>query len=148
MAEDSLHLTLRFVGACDDEGLARQWRSCSAKTSGPPSAWSCTVLEHVRRTGGRSVVWAGVTEGHAEVTALATRVARAVSSAGFADDPLPFRPHVTLVRSRTAPTNTQLGALAAKAPLGPLRIDRVEVFRSQLAPDGAVYESVASIALG
>lgn len=97
------HVTLAFLGDVPDPvaaGLARALERTAAGHRPFPlalaGAGAFPVAPHAR------VLWCGLDGDHAALTALAASVADAVTHAGAAppDAGRPFRPHLTLARSR------------------------------------------------
>jgi RNA 2',3'-cyclic 3'-phosphodiesterase len=96
------------------------------------------------------VIWAGVADGAAELSAVAAQVERSLSPLGFPAEDRPFSAHVTLGRVRTPRRNPRLAvALAASAEveLVCVPVGRVSLMRSELSPRGARYSELAGHAL-
>jgi 2'-5' RNA ligase len=91
------------------------------------------------------VIWAGITDGAAELTRLAGRVDRELAAIAFPADDRPFSPHVTLGRVREPRRQPRLAdALAPRAaPFGAVAVDRLCLMRSQLSPRGARYSELS-----
>ncbi len=86
------------------------------------------------------VLWAGRCDGQRRLIDLAHGVEAATVQAGFAPWDRPFRPHLTLGR-RLKEIGTKIDGAEAERALamhraGPERIERVEVYRSRLTPQG------------
>jgi len=143
---ENLHLTLRFLGDVEAEGIgallgavrdavagARACRCHLAGVRGFPSAARARVVA------------AGV-EPESPLAALNERVEAAVVSRGVAAEPRRFRAHVTLGRALRAP----LRGLDLDCPIAHplLPVDRVVLYRSDLSPDGARYTSLGELPLG
>lgn len=137
---ENWHLTLRFLGDTGGEEAARlraelrraelgsSFRMCFGALGAFPSA---------RRA---SVLWVGVDEGAAELTALAATVEEASVRAGRAAEPRPFRAHLTLSRIRPP---VDVSALVGVAPAGvAMEVDAVALYRSHLGGGPPRYEVV------
>jgi 2'-5' RNA ligase len=81
-----------------------------------------------RRT---SVVWLDLADGREATADLAQDCERACQAAGLPPDGRPFRPHVTLARSR-ARGGEQLPGLPAPPDLAPWLVDGFVLFESRL----------------
>jgi 2'-5' RNA ligase len=139
---EQLHLTLRFIGEVDRstaEDIAAALSSL--RTESFDLRLKGVGQFHHKRSG---ALWAGVTP-REPVAALASRVDRAVASAGLPPETRAFVPHVTLARwSGSAPDLqpwlTHHGALASP----PWTVRGFTLFESHLGRHGAHHEPVAT----
>jgi len=142
---ESLHLTLRFLGNVAVQDVAELAASVGEALSdagafsvklGPPQAFPAP-----RRP--RGIVLGAVPE--EPLAGLAARVETAVCAHGFAPERRKFRAHVTLGRLRSR----RFPALDRQAP-DPSEwwVDRVVLFESELARDGARHRPLETIFLG
>lgn len=156
---ETWHVTLKFLGEVDGPG---QDAVCGALGGVglvdpfPVRLGGCGCfppLAGPSRTGGHRgaprVVWAGVRQGGAGLTALAARVEDALAQLGFARSAAPFVPHLTLGRVRRAAPDDWAAVLAAcgddtragqadgrgEWPVFP--VDGFALWRSVLDPRGA-----------
>jgi len=136
---DSLHLTLKFLGAVEDARVERVVSAMRAAVTG------ATTFELTARGLGcfpnlRSprVLWAGLVD-QPPLLALAERIERESRAIGFPAEDRPFRSHITLARiaGRITVDRTQL---APDRPVfGTWRVSRVVLMESQLSPGGSRY---------
>ncbi len=146
MPRENWHLTLAFYGEIEggllgdlELALARELAGATAPRVG--SRGIGTFPGPVRpRT-----FWLGI-EGTAldELAGRCRRAAAILPTPDRHDDPYPFRPHLTLARTRR-PRPLDLHRLAAMPPPPCLnwRADGVDLYRSRLHSDGARYEILA-----
>jgi RNA 2',3'-cyclic 3'-phosphodiesterase len=97
------------------------------------------------------VVWVGVAEGRAELTALAARTRAALEGEGSAPPEREFVPHLTLLRVRT-PSDRRAARdlLAGRRPVPPVRsvrIHEIVLKESELRPGGAVHRTLVATPL-
>jgi len=126
----SLHLTLRFLGEVDDGALGRVTTELGRLEHAPFEA----RLGELGWFGGRrrtSVVWLDLAEGRAPTAVLAADSERACQAAGLPPDGRPFRPHVTLARSRDR-AGEPLPDLPPPPVLPPWLVDEFVLFESRL----------------
>ncbi len=150
---DSVHLTLKFLGDIPE-----------ARVPEIEAALACVTGAHARCTvdvGGLGafpdaraprVLWVGLSGQVEGLTRLAAAVERALVALGFAPDPKPFNPHLTLARikERSRDIGRALeasGLLAQEMMLGPLTVAAVALMKSELRPSGAVYTRLHHTAL-
>jgi RNA 2',3'-cyclic 3'-phosphodiesterase len=133
------HLTLRFLGATDAAREQCLVQELVGMTVPPPFVLRFGGLGAFPRAGRAKVLWMGIDQGADELRALAASVESAARAAGFAAEPKPFSPHLTL--ARVDPPG-DLRALIDRAPPSGVRV-RVEelvLFRSHLGGGGPRYE--------
>ena len=146
VADENLHLTLRFIGEVERplaEDLARQLQLIRAdrfvlRVTG--------VGRFDQRNGG--AVWAGV-EPKPTVTSLAAKIDRACQSAGLEPEHRAFHPHITLARFGRGSKDAVDPFLQRNAALSsePFAVTGFTLFESRLSRHGAHYEAVAEYPL-
>ena len=139
-----VHLTLRFLGRADpavlkemEQPLVRAAAACPAASVG------VSGLGLFPERGRARVLWLGI-DLPESVLALQAACEAAAVEAGFEAEDRPFRSHLTLGRWREPASRPRL----AELELGPARLDRLVLYRSDLRSTGAVYTPLASFPLG
>ena len=158
------HVTLKFLGevaegeatdiATDrdapalDDVIAAGERAVATADVGP---FECAVegfgafpsLDYV------SVVWAGVGEGSAELTALHEALEAETTALGVDPESHSFTPHVTLARMDDARGKAVVQqAVRERDPdIGRFEVGAVRLVESTLTSEGPVYDPVASFEL-
>jgi 2'-5' RNA ligase len=101
------------------------------------------------------VIWAGVVDPDRRLAAIADAIETAAAALGIADkEARLFRPHVTVGRAKSKGAVDARAALApfADRPFGPVPVDEVRLYESQLGggPDhaGSTYVLRSRAALG
>lgn len=141
------HLTLRFLGEVGDE--AKQTLIESLKGINRP-AFRCGlegigVFPNPRRP---SVLWVGFAP-CPDLFALQEIIEREAQKLGFAREPKPFHPHLTLARFKTLPAE-DLGAFLQKYrdfSLPPFEVREFHLYSSLLSLKGSEYSREASFPL-
>ena len=143
---DGIHLTLKFLGEVDEGRLAELSGALVDAVAGA-RAISLVVrgagaFPDARRP---RVFWAGV-EPDPAIELLQDRVERVFGPLGFPTEGRAFRPHLTLGRAgkgaharEFAEVEEAMEGLAVEAAAV---LDGVDLMRSVLRPDGAVYQRV------
>ena len=151
--EESLHVTLRFLGPTDPEHVPALVDAV-AEASRDVAAFALTLGPAEVFPPRRPRVVALGLEPVAPLAALAAVVERGVVAAGAPPEERPFRPHVTLGRVRRG-RRLRLDAETLRAVTGSVteRRDAWDVmetvlFRSDLTPTGAHYTPLARVPLG
>ncbi len=143
VAPESLHITIKFLGEVD-AGRAGDVARALGEAVRPLRPFDLGVggfgtfpdAAHAR------VVWCGV-EAHPALELLANDVARALRPLGFDSELEPFRPHITLGRTRK---DARTGALAALPGLmagleyaSVVPVASVDLMESRTGRAGATY---------
>ena len=96
-AEDSIHLTLAFLGEADPLKAAAAGRKARGRRFELPID-ACKYWRHNR------IVWAGPRDMPAALRDLAGALREALKGGAFALEERPFAAHITLVRKASAPS--------------------------------------------
>jgi len=142
VAEENLHITLRFLGEGDADVLAavrNLGQAVAAETL--PFELLLDRLGAFPSPHRARVLWAGPTRESAPFSELARRIEQAVTGLGFPAERREAAPHVTLARLRVpqdvAAVVTTVSLAALTAP-----VERLTLMRSELRPQGPVYTPV------
>jgi len=105
----NIHLTLVFLGAVARERL-EGLETLAETIEGEPFTLTVDRADYWRHN---RIVWAGVKDCPAGLTALVKRMERALAGVGFRLDNRPYVPHITLLRdARRAPAQSRLAPIA------------------------------------
>ena len=154
VAPEGAHLTLKFLGTVDAGRIPGLQAALSAL--GPAVAPFAVEL---RGVGGfpdlqaPRALWAGVSSGVDDLSALAHRVDEACAARGFPRERRPFSPHLTVARLRDSATTEdrrRAGAVLAAADYAgaAFTVDAFRLIKSTLTPSGPVYETLHRVPLG
>jgi 2'-5' RNA ligase len=141
VSPDDWHLTVRFLGDTPSAVQERLRELLGTADLGPGTDIVFGRLGAFPRPDRAAVLWLGVDEGAAALTALAARVDEAVRAAGFPAETRPYAPHLTLSRLRP-PVDARL--LVGRVP--PVRVrmavDAVVLFRTRQGSGPGRYEEI------
>ncbi|HKC11173.1 MAG TPA: RNA 2',3'-cyclic phosphodiesterase, partial [Vicinamibacteria bacterium] len=141
---EGIHLTLRFLGPTLPAQIQRLGpRLQRAAAACPPSEARVAGLGVFPPRGRPRVLWLGVSL-PPPVLALQTACEEAAVGVGFPPETRPFRSHLTLGRWREGAPSPELPA----ADLGPVSLETLVLYRSELRREGALYTPLASFPLG
>jgi 2'-5' RNA ligase len=149
---DSLHLTLRFLGATPDDQLLRlrEVVDAAARRQAPfrVAIGGGGAFPSVERP---RAIWLGVADADQGMKALAASVNHALMAAGFEGDDRPFTPHLTLARTdgvRSGPRLARRLVAEAMDLEAWFEVDRVILYESHTGRGPARYESLHEAPLG
>lgn len=133
MREDSLHLTLAFLGDVPEKrvGALQELADGLSLPRVPVRLDRIGFWQH------NHILWAGSNEPAPALTALADQLQATLREAGFLEETRAFMPHVTLLRKLLHP---------GKLPTMPVQEWEAEEFalvRSWRSDRGSAYETVA-----
>jgi 2'-5' RNA ligase len=138
------HLTLAFLGGVPADAVPPLLASVGAAIRGEASFTVTTGDLGGFPSGRRArVLWYGIGDPERRLRSLAARV----SAAAGLPDAGPFRPHVTLARSRDRYGAQWPAAPDGGMPDGSVDVDRVTLFRSHLGRGPARYEALGDAPL-
>jgi RNA 2',3'-cyclic 3'-phosphodiesterase len=148
---DGLHLTLRFLGATQDERQPALADAISAVAA-------AVAPFRVELSGGGAfpdprrprVLWIGIVEGAPHLADMARRLDERLMPLGWPPEGRPFAPHLTLARTDGVPGADErarrLSEVAAGVSFG-WRADRVVLYKSILGRGPSRYEALATAEL-
>jgi 2'-5' RNA ligase len=146
VAEDALHITLKFLGEVD-EARAAAVGAALVPAVAPAKPFELAlggfgVFPDEQRP---RVFWLGI-ERHPALELLANDVERALAPLGFEAELRPFQPHLTIGRARKdarPPAFRGLAALAADVAWETvIRVEHVDLMASTLGRTGPTYRIV------
>lgn len=149
VAEQNIHVTLRFLGPTPDSQVADIANALQTALQ-PVAPFSAALnglgaFPHLRRP---SVIWAGFRD-PAPWEDLADRIKRPLRDLGVPRDKQRFHPHVTLARVRGRPPAELRTWLESEADtdFGPIDIHSATFFQSDLDSTGPRYTILATAPL-
>lgn len=146
----NLHLTLKFLDEINEDQV------------GPIIGAITLAKENVTpfdvRLGGfgffpndrrARVFWIGIQDGFEILKGLADEIDKQLTPLGFKREKRPFSAHVTLARFRQPGPAGDLVKAAAHIQFEhePVRVGQIDLMKSVLAPSGATYSVIDSVAL-
>ena len=143
----NIHLTLKFLGEIEPGNVAEistAIKTAAAKhTPFSLTASGIGVFPNMRKA---RVLWAGLSEGVAELIDLQKDLDGALASCGFERENRPFRGHLTLARFRDRVNPAKLETALKEvggARAGQWSVDDLVLFQSDLQPSGPIYTKLA-----
>lgn len=139
VADDQLHLTLRFIGDVDGTTF-RDIREQLWDLSAKPISLSICGVGHFPPRGNPRILWAGV-EPSGELIILRNKVNRILSLCDIAPEPRKYHPHITLARLKTSSPHRVAQFLSQNSLLSTpaFTVDQLSLFSSILTPKGAMH---------
>ena len=139
---DSIHLTLRFLGAVDagiDVAARRGW--AEAIRGHGPFDLKLESIGCFPERGRPRILWAGL-EPDPALTALVDSLERTARRLGFEPETREFRPHLTLARARRGEPSKLPKGSSTPLAAPPFAVSEVILFQSVLHPSGARYTAL------
>jgi 2'-5' RNA ligase len=152
---ESIHLTLQFLGDVAlgqvEAVTVRLREACAGHT---PFTFHLKELGVFPNPVRPRVVWIGVVEPSGALLALHKKVALALEPLGFKPEERAFTPHLTLGRAAQPAGRRELaevGELITHSQVGTVGqvwVDHINLMKSDLRPEGAVYTALAVLPFG
>jgi len=149
-----IHLTLKFLGNVSADKIPSLTKAIEAAAQGTPpfrlEVSGVGAFPNLKRT---QVVWVGVGGEIDVLRQLQRRVESHLAPLGFAPEKREFSAHLTLARVRNQATPSErerLGQLIAATRFETahtIKVDAIDLMKSQLTREGAVYTKIGSTGL-
>ncbi len=150
-----IHLTLKFLGNVAVNMLNDITGAMEGAVLGIPSFHlklkEVGVFPNLRRV---QVAWVGISGEVDKLGQLQQRIESNLAPLGFAPESRPFVPHLTLARLRDQASlaeRQRFGQLIASTGFEAahtITVDAIDLIRSQLTREGAIYSRISSVGLG
>ncbi len=150
---DSIHLTLKFLGNIASDRTGEITRAMEEAAQGIPpfhlEVKDLGVFPNLKRV---QVVWVGISGEVDKLGEFQQRLESNLACLGFAPESRPFTPHLTLARLRNQASldeRQRFGQLIAgsRFEAGAIEVDAINLMRSQLTREGAIYSRISSVRL-
>ncbi|HEX3343951.1 MAG TPA: RNA 2',3'-cyclic phosphodiesterase [Polyangiaceae bacterium] len=142
-----MHVTLRFMGALPESAIAPLAKGLGALCDGKAAPKPCALrLAAFPTVEDAEIVVVELDDTSGGVIKLAEKIDKLATKLGIAGDARPFRPHVTLARLKRAYDSRRWLRQELVDGAGECRAERVTLYRSVPAPEGATYTPLARFA--
>jgi len=150
----SIHLTLKFLGSITVDRISEITRAMEEAIQDIPpfhlEVKDLGVFPNLRRV---QVAWVGISGEIDKLSQLQQRLESNLARLGFAPESRPFTPHLTLARLRNRASldeRQSFGQLIASTKFEAayiIKVDTINLMRSQLTREGAIYSQISSVGL-
>ena len=150
---DSIHLTLKFLGNITSDSIAEITRAMeeAARVILPFNleVKGLGAFPNLKRV---QVVWVGIGGELDKLSQLQQRIESNLAPLGFTPESRAFKAHLTLGRIRNQASlneRQQLGELIGETKFESctIKIDAINLMKSQLTREGAIYSRISSVRL-
>jgi len=150
----SIHLTLKFLGSIAVDRISEITKAMEEAVQGISpfhlEVKDLGVFPNLRRV---QVIWVGISGEVDKLSQLQQHLESNLARLGFAPESRPFTPHLTLARLRDRASldeRQRLGQLIASTMFEAaytIKVDAINLMRSQLTREGAIYSRIGSVKL-
>jgi len=148
---DDMHMTVRFLGDTPTRKMAPLGDLLEQSAARARCVdLSATGVDAFPSAARPRVLLLRMSDPTDVLSSLAKEIERGVRRLGFTREERPFTPHVTLARARRDSRLPSLEGIVSGqevAGLGPLRVEALVLYRSELAPGGPRYTALATHSL-
>lgn len=136
---ETMHLTLHFFGDLTHESLEKAGSvMVSIESLFQPFTMTLSGLGAFPAPDRARVFWLGIQSDH--LAAVQTSLNERLTTAGFLREDRPFKPHITLGRSRRGAQRAgHILSREGDTFAGEMTVDRLVLFESELLPSGALH---------
>jgi len=150
----SIHLTLKFLGNVTVDKIGEITKAMEKAAQGiSPFHLKLKDLGAFPNLKRVQVAWVGINGEVNKLSQLQQRIESNLAPLGFPPESRPFAPHLTLARLRDQASSEErqrLGQLIAGIKFEavyPIKVDSINLMRSQLTREGAIYSQISSVGL-
>ncbi len=149
----SIHLTLKFLGNVAVDRTGEITRAMGETAQGIPpfqlEIKDLGVFPNLKRV---QVAWVGIRGEVDKLVQLQQRIESNLARLGFTPESRAFTPHLTLARLHNRASSDErqrFGQLIAdtKFEASTIKVDAINLMRSQLTREGAIYSRISSVRL-
>ncbi len=150
----SIHLTLKFLGSIAVDRISEITRAMEEAIQGIPpfhlEVKGLGVFPNLRRV---QVAWVGIGGEVDKLSQFQQHLESNLARLGFAPERRPFTPHLTLARLRDRASldeRQSFGQLIASTRFEAtytIKVDAINLMRSQLTREGAIYSRISLVRL-
>ncbi len=150
----NIHLTLKFLGNISTDRVSEITKAMEEATQGIPpfhlEVRSLGVFPNLKRV---QVVWVGISGEVEKLVRLQQCIESNLAHLGFTPESRPFTPHLTLARLRNQASleeRQKFGQLIASTRFEAahtIKVEAINLMRSQLTREGAIYSLISSARL-
>ncbi|MDD3041587.1 MAG: RNA 2',3'-cyclic phosphodiesterase [Methanosarcinaceae archaeon] len=146
---EQIHITLKFLGDVEEASVPELSAALDSLTCEPFEA-RVEGLGAFPNPGNPRVLWLG-SVGNFKI--LHTQVEKVLEPLGFEKDRREFAPHATLARVKVLKMAQKKVFLNTfhelkDVKIGSMKVDRIELKKSTLTPEGPIYETLHTAYLG
>ena len=144
--DDKLHLTIKFLGDVATDRVVNLSLAAERAVSGlKPFKLAAEGCGSFPPRGQPRVLWIGIEDSTEALARLYTRLEEECAGQGFAAEPRPFHPHLTIARLRNPQHATQLAATHKELGFAQMEfsVDELVVIRSELSSKGSRYTELS-----
>lgn len=142
---ENLHVTLKFIGWCEQEKIPRIIEAMSEAAAQLPIELSIGGPGGFPSSASARVIWVGAEDRSGRLSTIFRIIERGAEGCGFPREKRGYRPHVTIGRAKKKPVRLPAGPPGeSRAPLL-LEVEDLVLFRSELKSTGAEYSVVERV---
>lgn len=136
-SQEQMHLTIKFVGEVD-QATAGELRDELHTITHPHFAMTIAGIGYFPKGKQPKVLWAGIKE-NASLQELHKKVEHCCDKNGIAPENRPYKPHVTIGRTKNTPKQAVTSYINQHEPfvLPDIQVSEFALYESKLHPDGA-----------
>jgi len=138
---ENLHVTLKFIGQCEDARVPRLVQAMRQASEALPIRLEIGGVGGFPSQSSARVIWVGADDGTGRVKKVYEVLDKGAEKCGFPREKRAYRPHITIGRARKKPVALPPGIDEEPGRLT-LAVNEIVLFHSELKSTGAEYSVV------
>ncbi|MCJ7653630.1 MAG: RNA 2',3'-cyclic phosphodiesterase [Actinobacteria bacterium] len=145
VAPENLHVTLKFIGACDGGKVTGIVKVIKESAAYLPITLKVGGIGGFPSQGSARVIWVGAEDGEKKINELYKSLDKGAGKLGFPREKRTYKPHITVGRARKKPVSLPPELDIEAGPDLTLEVNDIVLFRSVLKKTGAEYSVIERV---
>ncbi len=150
VSPEKIHMTLRFLGDVSESRISLIEEALDEMTRFESFKISVEGLGVFPNPGFIRVIWAGVEEGTEKLSQIRQELDSKLAELDFPKEDEDFTPHFTIARVKSGKAKDKLNSIInqkSDKKWGTIKVDKIELKKSELTSKGPIYTTLAEVEL-
>jgi len=151
VSSENIHMTLRFIGDVSESRIGLIEDTIDEVFTFDSFEMSVEGLGVFPNPGFIRVIWAGVAKGTERLEKIREKLDSKLAELGFSSEDEEFTPHFTIARVKSGKAKDKLNSIInekSEESWGTVKVNKIELKKSELTSEGPIYTTLAEAKLG
>jgi len=144
---ENLHVTLKFLGQCETSSVPQLVEALAEGARRMPAELTIGGVGGFPSQGSARIIWVGAADPTGSIQEAFKVIERGAKKCGVEKERKPYRPHITIGRSRKAPAAVPDDS-SAMCPVERMPVEEVALYSSELSSGPPVYKIIGRAPVG